>query len=66
MRTAIEAINLRAEDYLEHGYKRGVYLMEYAENTREFLAGDNTRLELHRYSMDELIASWQRYNSKPI
>jgi hypothetical protein len=66
MRTAIEAINLRAEEYLEHGYKRGVYLMEYAENTREFLAGDNTRLELHRYSMDELIASWQRYNSKPI
>jgi hypothetical protein len=62
MRTAIESVGLRAEDYLKHGYKRGVYLMEYAENTKEFLAGDGAGLELHQYKMGDLVESWQRYN----
>jgi len=62
MRTAIEATGLRAKDYLSHGYKRGIYLMEYAENSREFLTGQSARLKLHHYRMSDLLDSWQRYN----
>lgn len=58
MRTAIEAVNLRAEDYLMHGYKRGVYVMEYAANSREYLRGETDSLELRQLSMADLVKSW--------
>jgi hypothetical protein len=65
MRTAIEAVGFRAEEYLFHGYKRGVYLMEYAENARDFLTGQSLRLKLNHYKMNDLISSWQKYSFRP-
>lgn len=65
MRTAIEAVDLPSEEYLEHGYRRGVYLMEYAKNARQFLGENGRRLEFYEYGMEELIESWQKYYSKP-
>jgi hypothetical protein len=62
MRTAIEAVGLRAEDYLTHGYKRGVYVMEYAENAKEFLVGQSGRLKLNHYKADDLLESWQKHS----
>lgn len=61
MRTAIEFVGLKAEHYLSHGYKRGIYLMEYAENTKEFLTGNAQRLKLRHYKMDGLVKSWLQY-----
>lgn len=58
MRTAIEATGMRAEDYLFHGYKRGIYTMEYASNSREFLRGETDSLQLRQFTMDSLIESW--------
>jgi hypothetical protein len=66
MRTAIEASGLRAEEFLFHGYKRGIYLMEYAENTKAFLSGSAGRLKLYHRKKDDLIASWQKYVSTRI
>ena len=66
MRTAIEAISLNAEEYLLHGYKRGIYLMEYAENTKDFLAGRVARLRFNHYKMDDLIESWERYSAHAV
>jgi len=62
MRTAIEYVGLRAEDCLTHGYRRGVYLMQYAPNAREFLIGRDSNLELYDYSMCELLGSWEKQN----
>lgn len=65
MRTAIELVGLKAEKYLYHGYRRGIYLTEYAENTREFLVGKSKRLKLRHYKMDNLVESWLRtWNSR--
>jgi hypothetical protein len=64
MRTAIETVGFRAEKYLLHGYKRGVYLMEYAENTKEFLIGENSKLKLRHYKMTDLLESWEHYASR--
>jgi len=61
MRTAIETVGFRAEEYLLHGYKRGIYLMEYAENTKEFLVGESSRLKLRHYKMTDLLESWQKH-----
>lgn len=58
MRTAIELLGLPAEKYLAHGYKRGIYLMEYAVNTREFLTCRAARLKLRHLTMDSLMESW--------
>jgi|YNPBryunderm2012_1023409.scaffolds.fasta_scaffold02107_7 hypothetical protein len=65
MRTAIESVDFPSEEYLEHGYKRGIYLMEYAKNTRQFLRGNGRELDFYGYSIEELMESWQRYHSKP-
>ncbi len=63
MRTAIEAVGFNAEEYLSHGYKRGIYLMEYAENTKDFLSGQSSRLKLNHYKMDDLLESWEKYST---
>lgn len=64
MRTALESIGLQAEKYLSHGYKRGVYLMEYAENTRNFLVGRDGRLKLKHLEMADLMKSWEEHSSR--
>jgi Domain of unknown function (DUF4338) len=60
MRTAIETAGLRAEKYLEHGYKRGVHVLPHARNAQEFLSGKTERLLLHHTPMDALMESWER------
>ncbi len=64
MRTAIESVGLQAEKHLSHGYKRGVYLMEYAENARDFLAGIDGRLKLKHLEMADLLKSWEEHSSR--
>ncbi len=64
MRTAIEAAELKANDYLKHGYKRGVYMMEFAGNSQDFLLGNTKRMRYYHYAMHDLVESWQRYNMK--
>jgi len=60
MRTAIESTGLRAEDYLQHGYRRGIYAHQCATNTREFLRGEAKRLNLIHIPLQELIEGWRR------
>ncbi len=64
MRTAIETAGLKANDYLTHGYKRGVYMMEFARNSQDFLLGNTSRMHYYHYVIDDLIESWQRFNVK--
>lgn len=64
MRTAIESVGLQAEKHLSHGYKRGVYLMEYAENAKNFLAGRDGRLKLKHLAMADLLESWEEHSSR--
>ena len=59
MRIAIELVGLNAETYLTHGYRRGIYLMEYAENTKDFLSGKQHRIKLKHYKMESLMESWK-------
>jgi Domain of unknown function (DUF4338) len=59
MRTAIELVGLRAEDYLQHGYKRGIYAHECATNAREFLKGEDDRLKLTHIRLKDLIVAWK-------
>ena len=64
MRTAIEAAGLKANDYLTHGYKRGVYIMEFARNSQDFLLGNSKQMRYYHYAIDDLIESWRKYNLK--
>jgi len=64
MRIAIEAAGFKANDYLTHGYKRGVYMMEYANNTQDFLLGNSKQMRYYHYEIDDLVESWKRYNLK--
>lgn len=63
MRTAIETAGLRAKEYLDHGYRRGIYLMEYAQNTKEFLTGTDAQLRFKCRNMSDLIDSWERLHT---
>jgi len=64
MRIAIEAAGFKANDYLTHGYKRGVYMMEYANNTQAFLLGNSKQMRYYHYKIDDLVESWKKYNLK--
>lgn len=64
MRIAIEAAGLRANDFLTHGYKRGIYIMESATNSQNFLLGNSKQMRYHHYDINCLTESWKRYNLK--
>ncbi len=61
MRTAIEKLGLRAEDYLMHGYKRGIYVLQYAANSKEFLRGEDGELQRYDFPLNALMDSWELY-----
>jgi hypothetical protein len=64
MRTAIEYVGLRAEDYLVHGYKRGIYVTKIARNAQEFLSGEEARMKLANRNIHDLVHSWEVHGQK--
>jgi len=65
MRTALESVNVSPQEYLKHGFKRGVYLMEYAKNARRFLSGHDAELDFYGYRSEALMESWKTYHARP-
>ena len=58
VRKTLPLLNLPGE-LLYHGIKREIFVAPLAENTREFLKGDDQRLQWHNRTVDELF-EWFR------
>ncbi len=60
IRTGLEQLGLDAEELLQHGQTRGVFLIPMARNAFEFLRGETDIIEYCDRPKDELVDHWKK------
>jgi hypothetical protein len=66
IRTAGDLLGFDADQLLMHSFKRKIYFVPFAENTKEFLIGENKSLRFYSYSVEYLTSHWKQrwYNQR--
>lgn len=59
IRTAAEYLGFDADFLLRHSFQRNIYAIPLAENAREFLRGEQKKLEYFDYPMRSLVSYWK-------
>lgn len=49
-----------SDDFLNHGFRRGVFVVPLADNCREFLRGETDDIEYCNYPLKTLIDYWKK------
>ena len=59
IRTAAEILGFDADFLLKHSFQREIYAVPLAQNFREFLTGEHSKLRYYNYSLDNLVSYWK-------
>ncbi len=59
IRTACDVLNLDSDVILRHSFQRGLYALQLANNTREFLRGEETKLDYRHLPASTLVQHWK-------
>lgn len=66
IRTAGELLGFDTDQLLMHSFKRKIYFIPFAKNTKKFLVGKNKTLRFYSYSVEDLTSYWKQrwYNQR--
>jgi hypothetical protein len=66
IRTAGELLGFDADQLLMHSFRRKIYFIPFAKNTKEFLMGKNETLGFYSYNVEYLTNYWKQrwYNQR--
>jgi hypothetical protein len=59
IRTAADILGINADFLLKHSFQRGIYAVPLAHNFREFLKGEQRKLNYYDYSLHDLVEYWK-------
>ncbi|MDR0572877.1 MAG: DUF4338 domain-containing protein [Tannerella sp.] len=66
IRTAGELLGFDTDQLLMHSFKRNIYFVPFAKNTKEFLIGKNKTLKFYSHNVEFLTNYWKQrwYNQR--
>jgi hypothetical protein len=66
IRTAGDLLGFDTDQLLMHSFKRKIYFVPFAKNTKKFLIGKNKFLRFYSYNMEYLTSYWKQrwYNQR--
>lgn len=59
IRSAADLLGFDSDFLLKHSFQRNIYAIPLANNFREFLKGEESKLENFNYPQDELVSYWK-------
>lgn len=59
IRDGMNLLGFDADECLNHGHPRGVYVVPLARNVREYLRGETNKIDYFDYPLDKVIEHWR-------
>jgi hypothetical protein len=59
IRQGCKILNIKASDITTHGFQRGIYWADLADNTKEFLKGETSTLNYYDLNVTSLTQYWR-------
>lgn len=59
IRDGMNFLGFNADECLNHGHPRGVYVVPFAQNAREFLRGETDEIDYYDHPLKDMIEHWR-------